>query len=124
MASWHGWHGKYLIEDRALLATCLGVPVINMQLLLPGRQDAWNVSWNAPLMCVVGFALLDYICLLAAVLLQGDVYVKRRSGQGVAVYATRCAELGITPCSQVGGAAHICQTRSLCCKALCQHEYA
>lgn len=44
------------------------------------------------------------ICLvLCTALLQGDVYVKRRSGQGVAVYETRCAELGLTPCSQVRG---------------------
>jgi hypothetical protein len=32
---------------------------------------------------------------------QGDVYIKRRSGQGAAVYETRCAELGVTPCTQV-----------------------
>jgi len=33
--------------------------------------------------------------------LQGDVYIKRRSGQGCAVYEARCAELGTTPCTQV-----------------------
>ena len=29
------------------------------------------------------------------------MYIKRRSGQGAAVYEARCAELGITPCTQV-----------------------
>jgi hypothetical protein len=32
---------------------------------------------------------------------QGDVYIKRRSGQGAAVYEARCAELGLIPCTQV-----------------------
>lgn len=32
---------------------------------------------------------------------QGDVYIKRRAGQGAAVYEARCAELGLTPCTQV-----------------------
>jgi hypothetical protein len=29
------------------------------------------------------------------------VYIKRRSGQGAAVYEARCAELGLVPCTQV-----------------------
>jgi hypothetical protein len=56
--------------------------------LVVGLRDTWSLN----------------IMVLAAMLMQGDVYVKRRSGQGVAVYETRCAELGITPCSQVGAA--------------------
>lgn len=32
---------------------------------------------------------------------QGDVYVKRRGGQGAASYEARCVELGITVCTQV-----------------------
>eukprot|EP00878_Enallax_costatus_P018517 GHUV01019493.1.p1 GENE.GHUV01019493.1~~GHUV01019493.1.p1 ORF type:complete len:602 (+),score=224.84 GHUV01019493.1:1356-3161(+) len=31
----------------------------------------------------------------------GDVYIKRRSGQGIAVYEARCADLGIIPVNQV-----------------------
>jgi hypothetical protein len=61
--------------------------------------------------------------ILAAVRLQGDVYVKRRSGQGVAVYETRCAELGITPCSQVGGGSYryLLYNITHCLSALGQH---
>lgn len=41
------------------------------------------------------------VAAVAAYKNQGDVYIKRRSGQGAAVYEARCAELGFIPCTQV-----------------------
>lgn len=35
------------------------------------------------------------------VIYMGDVYIKRRGGQGTAVYEAKCTEFGVTPCSQV-----------------------
>ena len=37
----------------------------------------------------------DVICM-------GDMYIKRRAGNGAAVYEARCRDLGVTPCNQVG----------------------
>jgi hypothetical protein len=52
------------------------------------------------------------------VIFMGDLYIKRRAGNGGAVYEARCRDLGVTPCNQVGDGCgqqlrQICQSRRL-----------
>eukprot|EP00775_Hariotina_reticulata_P006370 gene6370-6602_t len=50
------------------------------------------------------------------VIVQGDIYIKKSSGQGAAEYEARCADVGITPCKQVLQQLDSCEANMSHCK--------